>query len=455
MPTNDDVKEFSKSRFNPLIIANRAQIGRYVKDTDMASLKKVGDSFLYLRGARLNQKAEVGESESAKLRSIQVDRVVFDEIDLMDDEAIAKARGRMGHSMVKEEVYISNPTAEDVGISLVWDQTDQRLWFRSCGCGVETCAELEFPSCVKHYPDGKGYIACKGCGKPVGLWPGKWIAQRPEVKNFPGYRWSHLTSDYNDPAEVLEHFLSPPEGNLGDVYRLELGLPYSSREEKLRKGDVLALCRNEIMPDRHKGPCAAGVDINPQRKHHVVIGVKVSNERFEIVKVGVVDSITDVRDLFDAFNVHSAVIDLRPEEELVRGFQKQYRKCRIYLCEYSDTMLAQTIWNDNTGVVKVHRTGVFDATHRLINNQLLSIPRRAPGTEEFARQCCNCVKVKEKDKRRGIDVYRYRAAGKDKADHYRNALNYFYLAASAFWFPRVRSDFEKRQLVADNNYERI
>ncbi len=51
-PTTDDVGEFSKSRFNPLILANRQAIGKFVKSqgkgTDTASLKKIHDSFLYL-----------------------------------------------------------------------------------------------------------------------------------------------------------------------------------------------------------------------------------------------------------------------------------------------------------------------------------------------------------------------------------------------------------------------
>ena len=50
MPSNDDVQEFGKSRFNPLIQSNPHAIGRYVKSTrkkgtDTAGLKKIGDSF--------------------------------------------------------------------------------------------------------------------------------------------------------------------------------------------------------------------------------------------------------------------------------------------------------------------------------------------------------------------------------------------------------------------------
>ena len=140
-PTTDNVQESSKSRFNPLIQANKESIGQYVKThgkgTDTTSLKKIHDAFLYLRGARLSQSVGVGdgEKESVQLRGIPVDRVVFDEMDLMDEDVIAKAKGRMGHSKIKEEVFISNPTLPDYGIDKVFQLSDQRYLYRRCGCG--------------------------------------------------------------------------------------------------------------------------------------------------------------------------------------------------------------------------------------------------------------------------------------------------------------------------------
>ena len=53
--------------------------------------------------------------EAAKLRSIPVNRVVYDEYDLMDETVPGKASQRMAHSEIfgkkyGEEVYCSNPT---------------------------------------------------------------------------------------------------------------------------------------------------------------------------------------------------------------------------------------------------------------------------------------------------------------------------------------------------------
>jgi hypothetical protein len=49
-PSRTDVLDFSKSRISPLIEENPNSIGKWVRETDSAGLKKVWNGFLYLRG---------------------------------------------------------------------------------------------------------------------------------------------------------------------------------------------------------------------------------------------------------------------------------------------------------------------------------------------------------------------------------------------------------------------
>jgi len=453
-PTTDDVVEFSKSRFNPLIAGNKEQIGRFVKPggrgTDMASLKKVNDAFLYLRGARLTQKVS-GNSEggeSSKLRSIPVDRVVFDEVDLMDPDVIAKAVGRMGHSSVKEEVYISNPTIPDFGIDRIFQTSDQRHWFRKCGCGKWTCAELSFPECVKVDKAGKGYIGCWSCGKPLGIYPGEWVAQKTDARDLHGYRWSQLTSIYSDPSDILREFMDPPGGNLGDVYRLRLGLPYIAAEDRLKESEVYERCGKYVMMANHKGPCAMGVDVGKIK--HVVIGIKTGKDRYEIIKTARVSEWSDIHDLAQRFGVKSAVVDIRPYEDNARQFQRE-EPYKVFLCEYSENSTIGTSFNDKTGVVKVNRTEVFDSTHRLIAKEMVTLPRLCPEIKEFAKQVCATAKVLETNKKSGTSIYRYKKLGDE---HYRNALNYFYLASSGSRVSNINRIGKMDNMVADNDYAR-
>lgn len=473
-PNDDDMQEFSKSRFGPLIKSNRLTIGKYVKSagvksTDTAGLKRIGSSSLFMSGARLTQTVggDVQQKESAALRSKQVDCVVCDERDLMDDDVEDKARGRMGNSEVKEEVYISNPTIPDIGIDKKYNESDQRMWFVRCGCGEWNCPDEVFPDYIGVGPDGRGHCVCRKCGKPLvpdNLFPltmediknGKsnrqWVAKRPDVKGIAGYRLSHLNSSKNDPYQILLKYrdLTDNGGNIADFYKLVLGLPYIAAEDKLQLNVVLGCCGQEIMPFSHNGPCAMGVDVGKIK--HVVIGTRTGSERFEILKVAQVSGWNDIHDLAKRFNVRSAVLDIRPYEDEVRRFQKEER-FRVFLCEYAESTALGTVYNDHTGIVKVNRTEIFDSTHRLFSKGLVKLPRECPDVKEFALQCCNTAKVLETNKKSGTSIYRYKKLGDE---HYRNALNYFYLAASGNQVARVRSSYEvKRPEYVDNEYARI
>ena len=348
-PTTDEVGEFSKSIFKPLIAANPTSIGKYVKNvaggTDTTSLKRVRDSMLFLRGARLGQKVgSTDENTSSKTAGFSCDKVVFDEVDFMDPEAVVKYTLSMGMSPHQHEVYLGNPSHEDFGIDLIFKKSDQRHWFRKCSkCNEWTCAELSFPHCVKIRKDGTGYVGCDKCGNEVPVWAGKgsaeWVPQCKENSDYMhGYRASQLMTPFNDPADILEDFVNPPFGNLADVCRLRLGMAYSDRAEKLTKRDVLANCTNKFPAERHSGPCAMGVDVG--KIGHVVIGTKVGKDNFDIIHTCKIDMISEGFDplarLAEKFNVKSTVIDIRPYEAMARGYQKSH--VNTFLCEYSDTL---------------------------------------------------------------------------------------------------------------------
>lgn len=449
-PTTDNVLDFSKSRFNPLIDANKEAIGRYIKKggkgTDTAALKKVGKSFLYLRGARLSQKIGLvgDEMESTQTRSIPADMFVLDEVDLMSMAVVEKVRGRMGHSAVQEEVYLSNPTLPGCGIDVFFEQSDQRYLYRKCSCGTWMCADLSFPECVHVRENGTGFIACPKCDKEVGFQTCEWRPTKSENSDYMhGYQWSQLDSIFNDPYQIVKDIEDPPLDNLADVYRLKLGLPYVGAEDKLTTNQVFGLCNQDTMYPSHSGPCAMGVDVGKIK--HVVIGVRKDHEQFQILKAARLSTWNDIHDLARKFNVKSCVIDIRPYEDMARAFQAA-ESYRIFLCEYSDNAMHDVVWNEKTKVVTAYRTGIFDKTHRLVDEAKLIIPRKGEEINEFVAQVCGAAKVAEINKRNGEAIYRYRKVG-SAGDHYRNALNYFILAADGGKIARVGSR-KNRQRVA-------
>lgn len=464
-PTDTDMQDYVKSGFNPIIQGNREAIGKYLKHgtkgTDSAGLKRIGNANLFLRGSTLSPGDEGGDTKkSTKLQGIQFDRLVIDEKDQIDPDAISKMKGRMGNAAIdgvkgaKEIRYIANPSDEDRGIDLDWQRSDQRYWNMKCLCGGLTNpvrSFLEDPEKSVVEADNRSYMRCCKCEKPLTDYNhGEYIPDHLEVLIM--FQWSHLSSVYHNPTRILRDFRNPPEGNLGDVYRLDLGLPYSSSDEKLRKNVVLSCCGNDGMRESHSGPCAMGVD-NDDRKH-VVIGTRTGNDRYEIVKVAVCADFGEVHDLAQKFGVKYAVGDLRPNADSARQLQRMER-FPVFLCEYTDSPMADVAFNENTGIVKVYRTGIFDTTHRLFSGGNFRLPRQCKPIDEFAVQCCNCVKSKEIDKKRNnLVIYRYKKTGNGN-DHFRNALNYFVVAADKVRVTRDTRYYKQQALVADNEYSRV
>jgi hypothetical protein len=127
-------------------------------------------------------------------------------------------------------------------------------------------------------------------------------------------------------------------------------------------------------------------------------------------------------------NVRKGVVDIRPYEAEARRFQKEM-KFPVYLCQYSDNPLQDAVWDMDSKVVKAFRTGLFDITHRLVVEKRVRFPYRNSLTTEMANQYCEPYKYKSEDQRSGSIIYRYDKGNGE--DHYRNAMNYFYLAASS------------------------
>jgi hypothetical protein len=422
-PTKDDVSDFSKARFSPLIANNPAVIGRFVRDTDAVHVKKINGSMLYLRGARPTAKIEGMKKSSSHLKSIPVDRIVFDERDEMNEEMIALALERLGHSEVKEAIHISTPSIPDYGIDREYNESDQRAWFIKCRkCGHETCLELEFPECMGERKDGTVFRKCKKCGEEVYPGDGRWVAQFPQ-RGAAGWWISQLNSIYIDPGEILHLFENPPNGNIAEVYNSKLGMAYIAAENRLTTADVYACCGNDAMAMRESGPCAMGVDVG--KDLHVVIGKRKGDRAHKIVYVGRTESFKDLHELAKRFHVKSAVIDLYPETRKVREFQSA-EPYKVFGCAYQDQLKEGERRDEKSGIVTVDRTELCDISHSLIADSLVELPRRSGEIEEYAKELVNMAKVLEENQETGSKVYRYRKLG---PDHFRHATNYYYLAS--------------------------
>lgn len=426
-PTRDDVKDFSKARFDPLIESNPC-IGAYVKATDSQNIKRIGQGFLYLRGARATKTISDQKRSSSQLKSIPVDRVVFDERDEMSDDMVTLAEERVSSSQVKELMYLGTPTIPEIGIDEQFQLSDQRVWMLKCPkCGTDTCLELEFPDCIQWSNDR--YIrACRKCGGELHPGSGRWVAQYPSrSKDLVGWWISQLNSIFIDPGKILSLYNDPPHGDLSEVMNSKLGRAYIPAENKLTPQLVWGTCGQDLMATKHEGPTCMGVDVG--RVLHVVIAERSTRSLLKVVKVCRIDSFNDLHDLAQQYNVKCAVIDYKPEIRKVREFQA-HERFQVFACDYIEKKTGQAAWDEKDDFVKVNRTEICDATHELVVNPgRLEIPRRCEEVAQFVKEMCNMAKTLITNEVTGSKEYRYRGLGASKPDHYRHALNYCLLAS--------------------------
>ena len=113
LPTGGFATTFVKSRFDPVITDSPELRQKMDPETDNTSLKRIGGSFLYIRGT-FTQTAAI---------SVPADILIHDEVDFSDPLTLTSFTSRLGH--VKEEDVIrrrfSTPTVSGFGVSLPFE----------------------------------------------------------------------------------------------------------------------------------------------------------------------------------------------------------------------------------------------------------------------------------------------------------------------------------------------
>jgi hypothetical protein len=419
-PSKSDVTDFSKGRIDPLIDENPDSIGKWLKDTDAANIKRIWNAFLYLRG----MKSRVG------LKSIPVDLIIFDELDEAPQNAIDMAIERMAHSEFKEILKLSNPTLPDYGIDKAFQETDQCYWLLKCEkCGEYTCLEDTFPDCLITVR-GRVIRACQKCQCELNPSIGQWVAKRPSITDKRGYHYSQLFSRFVDPGDILHQFRTT--NNLTDFYNLKIGVAYVEAENRLSIQEVLNLCGNEGIVSEDPGPCFMGVDQG--KDLHVVIGKKHGQKTGQTIHLGIYKDWEELDRLIQNFNVQRCVVDALPETRNARAFAERF-KGKVFLNYYNEHQKGHYAWNEKELIVSCNRTESLDASHKEIMDRAIVLPKECGIVQEFAKHLHNVAKKLDEDEETGSKRYIYVKLG---PDHFRHAFNYEAMArqsSPALLFP--------------------
>lgn len=453
-PSGKAVEHFSKTRFKPFLDDNE-DIKKLASDINAVAIRRIAGINVNFFGCSATTIIAGEAKDSTQVRSTPADWVLLDERDMFDDDMAKQVNQRLGNSKINDgrgrRSDIGTPKLPDDGIDLLYKKSDMRRWQIRCrSCNKYTCMETEFPKSIDVDSDGRGYPVCIHCGREIfRSEDGEWVADFPK-RDTVGYWASQLLNPNRNLAQVLKIFDDPEAHDMDEAecYRTILGLPYISSEDALSESDVFACCCGDQMKYSHSGPCAMGVDVGTPL--HAVIGHRIGPDRYRLVKMARVPDWGALHDLAQRFNVKSAVVDYKPEIHRAREFQKA-EPYLVTLCDYSEHLRTFDSWNDD-GMVKVNRTEIFDATHRItVSPGRLMIPRVNEEVKEFAHQMTMAAKVLEEDGRSGGKIYRYRKRG-DKEDHYRNAFNYFVLACKRVGIPMTAEAKRRLPLIQDTTY---
>ncbi len=442
-PSKTAVEDFSGSRFKPMLKDNPL-LRKLCNDINSVYTRRISQTNVSFHGCTGTTIIGGMAKDSTSVRSTPADWILLDERDLFDNEMASQVNQRLGNSTIRRRSDMGTPKLPDDGIDRLYNKSDSRRWQIECDyCHKETCLETEFPQCIQLDKNGKGYPACIHCGRRIHRGNGVWRPDYPDRETV-GYWCSQLLNPNRDLAQVLKEYADPSAYDTTDAefQRTVLGCAYARAEDVLRETEVYQCCTSDQMAYTHDGPCAMGFDVG-YPLIHAIIGHRIGNDRFRVVRMARVKDWSALHDLAQRYNVKTTVGDAMPESHKIREWAKSesiYGNT-VYPCYCTPHLKTFDNWGvDN--IVKVNHTDIFDETHQMVVNPgRMLIPRRCNEVDIFVHQMCNRAKFLETDARGNVS-YRYIKIG-DKQDHYRSALNFFYLACKKVGVPESHRQHKK------------
>lgn len=241
-PTDDDVKDFSQDRCNPIIDNSEYLSSKMSYDkADNLGLKQMDHSSLYFRGVWTKR----------KVKSVDADFVTKDEVDEANQENLVFSEDRVLHSAFKWITELSQPSRPDFGINRSFKLSDQRFWHVKCPkCGRLNNIVESFPSNLMHKGKGDNLIAWIGCTRCHAKLPttkGQWVPAYPSrSKDHVGFLESQLFSSTTNALDIFKKFTGATLlAEKKNFWISMIGLPYYDPELQPISDELMASCESK------------------------------------------------------------------------------------------------------------------------------------------------------------------------------------------------------------------
>lgn len=406
MPSDTDVYEFVRTKTDKIFMSNPV-LRKDIK-IDNVGLKGIVDRFIYFKGTR---------SKTAPL-STTADLLIHDEIDRSDMIIIEQYASRIGASKYKGIWLASNPSISNVGVDIMWKDSDQKEWFIKCkGCGLEQQLIWE-----ENVDEIRGIYVCKSCGKeltPRERRLGRWIPTNPggEVS---GYHISQMMAAWLTAKQLVKE---KEKRGLEYFLNFVLGEPYHIGTTTDFRQMILD-CYTTTPLD--KKPYFLGVDIGIEK--HYVLGSKEG-----VFETGKVKSRQQVEHIIEKYNPIT-VMDAGPERTWAEEFKDKYPN--LHLCFFrTDRPRAEIVkWGGmsgnkedlkDIGYVWVDRNRIIDLLISEILNGRMLFRMQREVLEAYMKHWGTMRRIEEGT---ALGSKRYKWESTTGEDHWVMATVYYWLA---------------------------
>ena len=431
LPRSKDLNDFASTRFDPIVANSEFLRSRKNPYPDNNSTKAFGQSYLFFMEGTVEP------------RSMPMDALYLDEVDLCNPDHVGTAINRLDASAWKLVTYLSTPTLPNFGIDAIYESSDQREWMVPC----PHCGNRQVMDWDKHLrlrgpasePEAVWY-ACEKCDKEItvaDMQLGAWIAMFPSRSNdIIGY---HISQIYTTDAWMLYKHFRDPNQTIAEFYRKRLGRPYTMVGGSIEREDFLMHCFSEpYEPEsQNDGMSTYYMGVNQGNQLQLVIAKIPPEKRFpKVVHIELVpfeEGFERVAKLMNIFKIKRAVIDGNPNMHSVKKLMEQFPG-RVLMAIYNEQRERFVVKFNEKRVplsVTIDRTQGFDDLVAAIRKGWLALPgtppRLSPMVEVFIDQMTSIKRDLEKRKTPSgeIEVAVWR---KLRADHLAHASVYLKIA---------------------------
>ena len=370
----------SKTRIRPLIdmdFPDKTVGGD--KQIRTNELIQVNSSFLY-----------ISSGSESDVTSTPGDMVLNDEIDLGDSDFYSLVNSRLQASSWKIKQSFSTPTFSGFGVSLEYQNSDQREYFIKCPhCGhwhvpqydLDSVFIPDLPNYIQKLTDireelavdldlDNAYVMCSKCHKPLEMSDDsirEWVPRYPSRIHARGYQirpFSTHTLSVRYLVMTMADYIK--KGKIRRGYNTVLGEEYSEGDVRIDEMLIRNCFKSRLVqPISKDRPCYIGIDMG------IVCHIVVVTEgaALEFIRTNWENLKNKVQELEEKYNIVAGAIDRYPYTPLSNEI-RDMTNGRIQPVVYGTGKVAEPKVEADKSIsyYNCNRTMALDEVKTLISN---------------------------------------------------------------------------------------